>query len=196
MKKMRSGILAVVGMFVIILSGCSQEPTVKVEAATAAIESAKASEADKYLTTEFTALQDTLTAVLASIETEKEKSFSSRSYKSIAEKLDAIVTNAEIMKTNTETRKAEVRVQVEESLAMLISTIEQDKELLSKTLMNARNKADIEALQNEVTVIESSVSEINTLVGNGDYLTALEKVNAANSKATSLYVQLTQGTPR
>jgi acetyl/propionyl-CoA carboxylase alpha subunit len=196
MKKKNSGILAMVSMFIIFLAGCNQEPTIKVETASAAVEAAKTAEADKYLPSEFTALQDTLTAVLASIEEEKAKSFSSRSFKSIEEKLDAIIADAETLKSNTETRKAEVRVQVEESLAMLIKTIEQDKELISKTLKNARNKAVVEAMQNEITVIESSVAEINTLVGNGDYLTALQKVNVANGKATSLYAQLTQGTPR
>ena len=48
----------------------------------------------------------------------------------------------------------------------------------------------MEAIQNDITVVEASLNEVNTLVTNGDYLTAQDKVNASKTKATAINEEL------
>lgn len=181
MKKMMLGLAALI-MAVGMIS-CNKVPQVAIDKATAAIEAAKTVEADRYLADQFTALNDTLTTVLAAIETEKT---GTKNFKPLAEKLEWVATTAETLKVDAETRKAEVRTEVETVLAGLTTAVTEQKDLLGKVVVNNRNRTAIEAIQNEVTVLESAVSEVTTLVTNGDYLTALEKVNLAQIKATAI----------
>lgn len=191
MKKMILG-FAALAMAVVMIS-CNKVPQVAIDNATAALESAKVVEADRYLAAEFTALNDSLTSALAAIEAEKT---STKNFKPIAEKLTWIATAAETLKTDAETKKAEVRGQVENALAELNTTIAQEKENTGKIVVTSRNKAAVETVQNELTVIESAVNEVNTLVSNGDYLTALEKVSAARIKITEIQNQLMAFAPK
>ena len=39
-------------------------------------------------------------------------------------------------------------------------------------------------------MVEASVNEVNTLISNGDYLTAQDKVNASKAKAESIKAEL------
>jgi hypothetical protein len=191
MKKMMLG-LAALSMAIVMIS-CNKVPQLAIDNAQAAIEAAKTVEADRYLAAEFTALNDSLTTVLAAIETEKT---GTKNFKPLAEKLTWIATEAETLKTNAETKKAEVRSEVENVLAGLNTLIVQEKEMLGNTTVNNRNKVALETIQNEITLVESAVNEVNTLVSNGDYLTALEKVNLAQIKATAIHNDLMAFAPK
>jgi hypothetical protein len=191
MKKMILGAAALFMVFA--MSSCNQAPTVELEKAQASMEAAKSVEADRYLAAEYTALNDSLSAVLTAIETEKA---SSRNFKPLVEKLNLIAATADSLKATTETRKAEVRMQVESMLVELNTLVAEEKEMIGKTLVNAKNKEAFEAVQNEFAVVESSINEVNTLVSNGDYLTAMEKVSAAKEKASFVHTQLLAFAPK
>ena len=185
MKKMMLGFATLI-MAVVMIS-CNKVPQLAIDNATAAVEALKTVEADRYLASEFTAINDSLTTVMAAIEAEKT---GAKNFKPLTEKLEWIATTAETMKADAETSKAEVRTEVENVLAGLTTMVGQEKDLLGKVNINNRNRTAIETIQNEITVLESAVSEVNTLVSNGDYLTALEKVNVAQIKAPSIHNDL------
>ena len=191
MKKMMLGFAAL--LMAIVMISCNKVPQLAIDNAQAAIEAAKTVEADRYLAAEFNALNDSLTTVLAAIETEKT---GTKDFKPLEEKLTWIATAAETLKTDAETRKAEVRSEVENVLAGLNTMVVQGKEMLGKTVVNNRNKTTLESIQNEITLVESAVNEVNTLVSNGDYLTALEKVNIAQIKATAIHNDLMAFAPQ
>jgi len=184
MKKVMMGFAALV-MAVTMIS-CKPAPTAQVEEAQAALDSAKAVEADRYLADEFVALNDSLVAAQAAIEVEQAKPFGERDFAPIREKLEGIAASAETLKANAEIRKAEVRTQVEGLLVELGNLVTQNKDGLATVVVTSRNRATVESLQNEITVIESAITEVNTLVANGDYLTALEKATASQVKATEV----------
>jgi|GEM_PF-1281409 hypothetical protein len=194
MKKVMMGFAALV-MAVAMIS-CKPAPTAQVESAQAALDSAKAVEADRYLATEFVALNDSLVAAQAAIEVEQAKPFGERDFAPIREKLEGIALSAETLKANAEVRKAEVRTQVEGLLVELGNLVTQNKEGLAKVVVTGRNRATVESLQNEITVIESAVTEVNTLVANGDYLTALQNATAAQVKATEVATGIAALAPR
>ncbi|PKP41977.1 MAG: hypothetical protein CVT95_12635 [Bacteroidetes bacterium HGW-Bacteroidetes-12] len=189
MKKIALQISAI-ALFLVVATGCAKLPQVELDAAKAAVENAKSVEANRYLPTEFNALQDSLNAVNIEIETEKSKLFISRSYKAATEKLSSITAEAEALVTKTEERKAQVRTEVQESFAALTALIQEVKDLLVKAPRGKEGKAALEAIQTDITVIEASVNEINTLVSNGDYLTAQDKVNASKAKAEAIKAEL------
>lgn len=190
MKKTLFQIFAVV-LFAALTTSCAKLPQAELDAAKAAVESAKAMETNRYLADEFVALEDSLNAANVAIEAQKSKMFLSRDYKSIKEKLVVIATDVEALKARTEERKAQVRTEVQDTLVVLTALIEEDKALLAKAPKGKEGKAALEAIQNDITVLEASVSEINTLITNGDYLTAQDKTTASKVKAEAIKEELT-----
>lgn len=189
MKKSVFSISALV-LMALLISSCAKVPQVELDSAKAAVEAAKTVEANRYLPEEFNAINDSYNAAVTAIEAEKSKFFLSRSYKEVTEKLNAISASTEELKTKTEERKAQVRDEVQATVTTVTQLIAENKELLKKAPKGKEGKAALEAIQNDITVIEASLNEINTLVTNGDYLTAQDKVNAANTKATSINEEL------
>lgn len=166
------------------MMSCKPAPTAELQAAQAAIDSARAVEADRYLALEFTALNDSLTAAQVAIEAESAKPFGERNFAPIRTSLETIAAEADTLKANTEVRKAEVRTQVEGLLVELGNLVASNRAAIAAVRITPRNRSSVEMLQNEITVIESAITEINTLVANGDYLTALDKATESQVKAT------------
>lgn len=173
-----------------LVTSCAKPPQTELDAANVSMEAAKSVEANRYLAEEFNTLQDSLNAATVAIEAEKSKSFISRSYGEIAEKLVTITADADALKLKVEERKAQVRSEVQETLVALSTLIAEDKALLAKAPKGKEGKAALEAIQSDITVVEASVNEVNTLISNGDYLTAQDKVNASKAKAESIKAEL------
>ncbi len=189
MKRMITGIFAVV-MMVVVLTGCKVAPTAQKDAAQAALDSARVLEADRYLAAEFAVLQDSLNLAISNLEAQNALPSGERNFRPIADVLEWVAAEADTMIINVGVRKAEVQAEVEGGVATLTQLVDANKAGLAAIVKTARNKAALEAKQSEITVLESSVAEINTLVANGDFLTAHEKVTAAIEKATALQAQL------
>ena len=189
MKKLFFQLSALV-LVAALVTSCAKPPQAELDSAKASLEAAKLVEANRYLADEFNALQDSLNAASVAIETEKSKSFISRSYGTIAEKLVKITADADVLKSKVEERKAQVRAEVQETLVALSALIAENKVLLAKAPKGKEGKAALEAIQTDITVIEASVNEVNTLISNGDYLTAQDKVNASKAKAESIKAEL------
>jgi len=68
--------------------------------------------------------------------------------------------------------------------------IEDVKNLITKAPRGKEGKAAIEAIQGDLAIVEASLAEVSTLVNNGDFLTAQDKVNAAYQKAGDLKLEL------
>ncbi len=183
--------LSALVLMVVLATGCAKLPQAELDAATAALDSAKVVEANRYLATEFNALQDSLNAANVEIEAQKSKFFITRSYKAVTEKLVKITADVEGLKARTEERKIQVRTEVQDTLVVLNNLIVEVKGLLTKAPRGKEGKAALEAIQNDITVIEATVTEINTLITNGDYLTAQDKTNASKAKAEAIKEELT-----
>lgn len=182
--------ISVVLLMAVLFVGCAKAPKTELAAANAALDSAKIVEADRYVAYEFNALQDSLNAINVLVETENSKSFFSRDYKGISEKLAAITEEISTLKPKAEQRKAEVRTEVQDTLALLVTLIQEDKDLLVKAPKGKEGKEALEAIQNDITVLDATVAEINTLITNGDYITAQDKTTAAQVKALAIKEEL------
>jgi hypothetical protein len=183
-------LLTALSLVILLATSCAKLPQVELDAAKVSLEATKSVEANRYLAPEFNALQDSLNAVTVAIEAEKSKSFISRDYDAIKEQLVKITADADALKLKAEERKVQVRDEVQQSLVDLSLLITEDKALLAKAPKGKEGKAALEAIQSDITIIEASVNEINTLISNGDYLTAQDKVNASKAKAESIKEEL------
>lgn len=189
MKKIVLQISTLLVMAFLVI-GCAKAPKEELAAATAALDSAKVVEANRYLADEFNALQDSLNAINVAVEAQKSKLFFSRDYKAINEKLVVVTSGIGALKMKTEERKAQVRTEVQDTLVVLNALILEDQKLLAKAPKGKEGKAALEAIQSDITVLEASVTEINTLITNGDYLTAQDKTTASKAKAEAIKEEL------
>jgi hypothetical protein len=108
-RKMKNKVLmglAAIAM-VAFLSSCGKVPQTEIDATNAAIAAAQAAEANVYVPAEFTALQDSMNAITAAVETQKSKLF--KKFGPIKEKLAATLTLANTVAANAATKKEEVK---------------------------------------------------------------------------------------
>ncbi len=190
MKK-NAFLLTILSVVLLMATSCAKLPQAELDAAKASLETAKAAEADRYLAAEYNALQDSLNAVTVAIEAEGSKSSFSRNYEATKNQLVQISADATALVAQAEERKVQVRDEVQQSLVALSYLITEDKTLLAEAPKGKEGKEALEAIENDITIIEASVNEINTLISNGDYQTAQDKVSASTVKAEAIKVELT-----
>jgi hypothetical protein len=181
-----SGVATV--MIVLVLTSCGKLPQSQIDTAKAAVDSAKLEQADIYVASEFTALQDSLNAYMAEVETQKSKFF--KNYGDVTVKLEALVAEAATVKSNSVAKKDEVRKEVEALIAEVAVMIADNNTLVMKAPKGKEGAAALEEIRNEMVVIEASVAEANVLFANGEFMTAHDKVKAAMENATTINTEL------
>ncbi|MCB8964753.1 MAG: hypothetical protein H6536_06920 [Bacteroidales bacterium] len=173
---------------VAFLSSCGTVPQEKIDAANAAIDSAKLAEADVYLAADFVAIQDSMNAVMADIEVQKSKLF--KKFGPASEKLDKILEMAKQAQTNAVTKKNEVKVEVEGLMTEINTLLEDNKTLMKKAPRGKEGAAVLEQIKNEMTAIEASVVEAKGMYDAGKYMDASNKIKAAKDSATKINTEL------
>lgn len=174
--------------FVVLLSSCSKVPQAELDAATAAIEDARTNGADLYVPAEFAALQDSLNAVNELIEARKGKMFAN--FGEVKTKLAQITELSAAVKTNAETRKAEVQAEVDAVMTEVNTLISDAKTLVASAPKGKEGKAAVDAISTEIAAVEASAAEATTLVEQGKWIEALDKLNAAKEKVTAVKTEL------
>jgi hypothetical protein len=187
MKKKFFLVLASVSI-ALIMSSCGKIPQAEIDAANAAVADAKAGGAETYIPEEFTALQDSLRIALENVEVQKSKLF--RKYSGPKKQLIGVAALAATVKQNTETKKTAVKAEIQTTLTDIATLQDENKKLLTKAPKGKEGKAALEAIKNDITGIETSVTEANTMVTSGDFMAALYKVKAAKEKATEINNEL------
>jgi hypothetical protein len=186
--KLLSGI-AIVGM-ALVFAGCQKYPQVEVDAANAAVEAAKAAQANLYVAGEFNALQDSLNTVLAAVEKEKSKLF--KNYKDEVAKLTATSEMAKTVAANAVAKKEQMKQECTATLAEITVLMDANKEMLAKAPKGKEGKAAMEAIQADLTSIETQVAEVNNKFAGDDIIGALNQAKALKDKATSINTELTE----
>ncbi len=183
-------LFGVVLTLVVITTACNKVPQVELDAAVAAVSEAKAAGADIYLPEKFNALNDSMNAVNEAIEVQKSKLFGK--YKDIKVKLASYTEQAAALQAETAVRMEEIKAEVAASIQEINNQLAANKELLAKAPKGKEGKAAIEAIEGELSVIESSVAEISSLLEGGNLLGAQSKANAAKEKGNNINAELTE----
>lgn len=187
MKKIFS-ISALVVVLALVLTGCGKYPQAEIDAAKAAVDSAKMVEVDRYLPDQFAAIQDSLNSAIQKAEEAKSKLF--KNYGEAKQKLQAVVELAKQARANVDAKKNEVKQEVENFLNEIDQLINEDKDLLKKAPKGKEGKAALEQMQAELTAVENTVAEAKGLYDKGDYIGAKEKLMPAKEKAASINSEL------
>lgn len=185
-SKVLMGFAAII--MVALMSACGKLPQAQIDEANAAIEAAKAAEAEVYLPADFAALQDSMRAVNAYIEAQKSKLF--KKYGPAVEDLKAVVTLANTVKENATARKEEVKREVETLMTDIKAVIEETNKLFPRAPKGKEGKAALEQMKAEMETVNAAVTEAQSKYDSGAYMDALNKVKAARETVDRINSEL------
>ena len=186
MKKMFYVVMVAVAS--VLFVSCEKAPQVEIDAAKAAVEQAKAAQANLYVENEFMTVQDSLNAVMVEIEAQSSKMF--KKYGKSKEKLAVVTTQANELVVKTNARKEEIKSEIATTEAATLALIEENSALLAKAPKGKEGREAIEAIKLDMEAITTSVQQVAGMVSGGDLLAAQTKVNAAQQKATQINTEL------
>jgi methyl-accepting chemotaxis protein len=172
-----------------LMASCAKVPQEALDAAKAALDSAKTVQTDVYFPAEFTALNDSLTVMLQNIETQKSKS--AKDFKAIKTAAEGIALKATELSGNVEAKKAEVKAEAETMIAGAKTLLDEAKALILKAPKGKEGKAVVEEMKNELAVIETSLTDAQTLFDGGtNYVEVVDKVKAATESVNGIIAEL------
>ena len=182
-------IIAIAAMGVAVLfSSCAKVPQTEIDAAQAAVQDVKDSGADLYVPEAYSALVDSMKSANESVEVAKAKWFPN--YSKAKEQL-AVVSQMSIdTKAKAEARKVELKAEVEAMIIEVKALVEENKALIAKAPRGKEGKAALEAISSDLSVAETTVTEVEALLANGDLIGSNDKIKAAKEKATSIKAEL------
>lgn len=174
---------------VALMTSCAKVPQTELDAASAALESAKTVQTDVYYPVEFAALNDSLTVMLQNIETQKSKS--AKDFKVIKTNAEAITLKAGELAGRVDARKAEVKTEAETMMADAKALLFEAKALVLKAPKGKEGRAVVEEINNELTVIETSLNDAQVLYDGGtNYVQVVDKVKAATEGLNGIIAEL------
>ncbi|MRR20666.1 hypothetical protein EG827_10825 [bacterium] len=174
---------------VALMTSCAKVPQEALDAASAALDSAKTVQTDVYFPAEFAALNDSLTVMLQNIETQKSKS--AKDFKAIKLNAEAITLKAGELAGQVEAKKAEVKAEAETMMAGAKTLLDEAKALVLKAPKGKEGKAVVEEIKNEITVIETSLTDAQGLFDSGtNYVQVVDKVKAATEGLNGIIAEL------
>ena len=185
MKKMF--IVAALGLAV-MFSSCAKFPQVEVDAATASVLEAKTTGADLYVPGVFQALTDSLNSANQKVEVDKSKFF--KTYKVSKASLASVVTMSADVKAKTEARKVELKAENDSLVAEVKVLVADSKVLLVKAPKGKDGKAALSAIAVDISVVETTVTEVETLIASGNLLDSNSKIKVAKDKVTTVKTEL------
>lgn len=189
--KVKTLLTVVVVVFTMALMlGCAKVPQAELDAVQAAMDAAKAVEADRYAAPEFNAAKDSLNAAKAEIEKQNSKFALFRSYGRAKELLTNALNGFNAAKDAVAANKETVRGEAEQLLAQAATAVDDVKKLMKKAPRGKEGRAALEAMNSELGAVEASLAEANTAMAGGDYLTAQGKAQAALQKLNALAEEL------
>jgi len=190
MKRSFLAVTVFLGLTTLILSSCSKVPQADIDAANAAIEQAKLAGADVYVQESFIALQDSLNSVMVSIESQKSRFI--KNYSEAKANLANVTKFAAEVEQQAETRKEELKVEIQNTISEVKTLIESNRQLILEAPKGKEGTSALIAIKGEIDAVETSINEINTLFESGDYLATLDKAGAAKEKASAINTELTE----
>jgi len=192
---MKKGLLKLVAFSVLVVSlaSCAKAPQAEIDAANVSIEAAKTAGADRYAPESFNAASEALKTAVTAVEEQNAKFALFRNYDAAKTTLTSVGTLATKAVDETTAKKTALKAEVTQAVTDLTALIVADKELLAKAPKGKEGKAALEAIGQEIAVVETVNTEVTAgLANNEDILTLSGKVKPAVEKAKSINTDLTE----
>jgi len=172
----------------IFVTSCAKAPQAEMDAAQAALDSAKVAQVDVFMESEYAALQDSINAAATEIQAQKSKVFGN--YKSAQKKLIDVTASANDLITKTEARKVEVKTEIATAQAEIATLMDENAKMVEMAPKGKEGKEAIESIKSDLASINASTPEVQTLVDGNQLMAAQTKVNAVKQKATEINTEL------
>ncbi len=190
MLRRAAAVVAGVGVCIAGIVGCAKVPEAELAEAKKSMESANAVEADKYAESELQFAQEAFNAAMAEIEKQNSANVLSRNYERAKELLAKVSSQATMAANSATSGRARAKTEVQTAVEKLKVLIAETRNLLARTPKGKSGKADVGAIQEGVTLVESALADVEQLASKGDYASAREKVAAGITKLESLKNEL------
>jgi hypothetical protein len=187
-KRIFIGIAAL--MVAAVFTGCGKMPNAEIDMANVAIDSARTAGADLYVPEAYNVLMDSMNAAMVLVEGQNSKFI--KSYGEAKEKLSQVALDARQVMQNAETRKEELKVSIQKTVSEVTALLAENRQLIGKAPKGKEGTAALQAIKNELNVIEASVADIETMFEKGELLDCNNKAMAAKEKAAAIKAELTQ----
>lgn len=174
--------------FVLVLTSCGKVPQTEIDAANAALTEAQTAGADAYLPEQYAAVQDSLNAVLATIETQKSKMF--KNFGDAQTKLAAIAVQAKEIAGQVEAKKVEVKTEADTLIAKVKTISMENSALVKKAPKGKEGAAALDLIKADIVTADSTISEASALIVSGEFMKALDKAKAAEEKSLQVNAEL------
>ncbi len=191
---MKKGLLKLVAFsfLVVSLASCAKAPQAEIDAANVSIETAKTAGADRYAPESFNAASEALKTALTAVEEQNSKFALFRNYDASKTTLASVGTLSAKAVEETTAKKEALKAEVNQAITDLTALIVADKELLAKAPKGKEGKAALEAIGQEIAVVETVNTEVTAGVANNeDILTLSDKIKPAVEKAKAINTELT-----
>lgn len=183
--------VGLIGIAIILVTGCAQPPTEQLEAAQKSVEIAQAAGAAEFAKADFTALEQQFALAKDEIAKQEKALSIFRSYRDADKMLVKVVeaggSVAAKAAQNKEAAKTAAIALEKEALQVVAST----KELIAKT-PTGKERAAVEVIKQDVAGLERSLSAIHQLIEKEDYIGAEAQAKAVmeEGKALSMEIQI------
>jgi hypothetical protein len=173
-----------------LITGCAKAPQTELSSAKAALDSAKAAQADIYVAQVYLAASDSLKAANVEIEKQKSSGIFGINYdhaKALIASANALALDA---KAKAAAEKAKVGAELDSLFTQSQAMLSETKDLLKRAPKGKEGKSALNAMESEVSTTEAAINDAKTLKASGDFIGARDKVNAGIAKLDSLKNEL------
>jgi hypothetical protein len=181
--------LGVIGMTMVVMTGCAQPPTEQLETAKKTVESARAAGAPEYAKEDFAKLEQQFASAEDELAKQEKALPIFRSYSDADKILIKVVevggSVAASAAQNKEAAKTSALAMEKEARQVVISA----KELIAKA-PSGKERAAIETITQDLSGLETSLSAVHQLVEKGDYLAAEVKAKAVKEEGATLSTEI------
>jgi len=186
MKKI-IGYLLLAMVFAALTAGCSKQPVQEINAAKAAVDSAVAEGAEKYLSVDAKKVNEELALALAEIKTQDAKFL--KDYKKAKEMLAKVSTDAEALRSGLAAKKEEEKKNAIAAGEASWVALNEVKGLLKKA---PQNRPAIEKIESEIKTLEEALQDVQKLISAEDFTAALAKAAAAKNRTSAVAEEIKQ----
>lgn len=179
-------------LVVAMMVGCQKAPQADIDAAKAAIESARTAEAGDYAQDSLRAAEDSWSQLDAELKAQDAKFALFRSYKKATELAQATKAAGEKAKGDAEAKKEQVKQEVTQLMTEAKTTLDEAKALLEKAPKGKGTQADLEQMKADLAGVDTTMNEAQQAFDAGKYLDAKSKVEAAKANATNVKTAVEQ----
>ncbi len=182
--------MAVLVMALVMVVACGKPPQAEIDAAKAALEAAKAAEAEKWAEAEYQAAENSLSAAEAVVDAQAQKWF--KSYDKAKELMAAAEADARKAADDAVTNKETAMNEATAAIADATTALDEAKTALAGAPKGKDTKADLELFKQDLEGLAATLTEAQTAMDSEDYYVAKDKASSVKEKATSISDQIAE----